>query len=99
MLIGGVQLWRDTSGPHADALIHITLGVGETDSEAVARESLRQAHETIDAFAASDETFANLLRDHQSLWELVHDYGMGTVLVATEDEEGNLVWLSDERCR
>lgn len=40
----------------------------------------------IAALAATDEPFANLLRDPRSRWEVVHDYGMGTLLVAAEDE-------------
>ena len=97
MLFGDLQLRRETSGPHADGRIHISVAVGESVSEAAARKSLRKAHDQIHTVAAIDETFANLLRDHRSQWELVHDYGMGTVLIATEDEEGNLVWQSDKR--
>ncbi len=93
--LGSIQMWRDTSGPRADGRIRITVGVGESVSEAVAREALHRAHETVDAVAATDENFANLLIDHRAHWELVHDYGMGTTLVAAEDGDGYLLWPSD----
>jgi hypothetical protein len=96
VLLGNVRLWRSTSGPRADGRITVTVGVGERVSEASARESLRQAHETVDAVAAGDAGFAQLLHAHHPRWELVHDYGMGTVLIASEDADGNLVWPSNE---
>ena len=92
VLLGNVQLWRSTSGPQADGRIQVTVEVGERASEAVARDALRQAHETVDAAAASDEVFAKLLLEHRPRWEVVHNYGMGTTLVASQDRDGNVVY-------
>jgi hypothetical protein len=94
VLLGNVQLWRSTSGPEADGRISVSVRVGERAPESSAREDLRRAHETIDAVVATDPEFAELLQTSHPRWELVHDYGKGTVLIATEDEAGNLVWPS-----
>ena len=56
------------------------------------RESFSRADDGIDTVSAADPTFANLPSDHTSQWELVQDSGMGTVLVAIENEEGNVEW-------
>lgn len=79
----------------ADGRIQVTVEVDERVSDAVARRALREAHETVDAAAMSDEAFANLLLKHRPRWELVHKYGMGTTLVASEDGDGNLHWAPD----
>jgi hypothetical protein len=62
VLLGNVQLWRSTSGPQADGRISVTVRVGERTSEASARDTLRRAHETVDAVAATDAEFAELLQ-------------------------------------
>jgi len=95
VMLGNIQLWRSTSGPGADGRISVTVRVADHVSEAFARDTLRQAHEVVAAVAATDSEFARLLRLHDCRWELVHDYGMGTVLVASEDADGNTVWPSE----
>jgi hypothetical protein len=92
-----VQLWRSTAGPEADGQICITVEVGEDASGEVAREAMRGAHETVTAVAATNERFANLLLERRPRWEVVHDYGMGTNLGASEDEDGNLIGPNGER--
>ena len=94
VMLGNVQLWRSTSGPAADDRIKVTVWVRERVSEAFARDTFRRAREDVAAVAATDPTFAQLLQIHDCRWELVHDCGMGTVLVASEDADGNVVWPS-----
>src|SRR4051794_37376462 len=77
--LGNVEMRRSTSGPLADGRISVTVGVGERVSEAVARDALRRAHETVDAAATSDGALAELLLQHGTCWEVVHNCGMGTV--------------------
>lgn len=73
----------------------MTVEVCERVSEDVARSALRRAHETVDAAAVSAEAFTKLLLEHRPRWELVYNYGMGTILLVSADEEGNLVWPPD----
>lgn len=92
---GMLQLWRTAAGPRPDGLIHMSVEVDESITEEAARELLRRARDMVEDVAATDAAFAELLRRHQSRWELVHDPGMGSVLLAVSDQEGNLVWQRD----
>ena len=99
VLLGNVQLWRSASGPQADGRINVTVRVGELASEKSARDTLRRAHEAVETVAATDAELAQLLRAHRPRWALVHDYGMGTVLIVSEDADGNVVWPSEGQPR
>jgi hypothetical protein len=95
--LGDVQLWRSTSGPAADGRITVTVRVGEHISEAFARDTFRRVHGELAALAAAHTEFARLVSTYDCHWELVHDYGMGSVLVASEDQHGDVVWPTDGR--
>ncbi len=57
-----------------------------------ARAEVDLARATMRAAVASDPRFGDLLDRYGCRWELVYDYGMGTVLLADIDDEGNLDW-------
>lgn len=59
--LGPAELCRWTAGPNADYAIHISVDVGQQVTREVARESVRAAKDAIDAAAASDPRFADLL--------------------------------------
>ena len=90
--LGPAELCRWTSGPNADHAIHISVDVGQEVTSEVALESVRQAKVVIGGAAASDSRFADLLGKHVCRWEVVHNYGMGAVLLAVVDDHGNIVW-------
>lgn len=94
--LGAVRLWRDTTSPSTDGRISVTTEVAAANvSEAAALRALREAHETVEAAAAADEAFARLITKHPPRWRIICDYGMGTVLVACEDDHGRLIWAED----
>jgi hypothetical protein len=89
--LGPAELYRWTSGPNADGTIHISVDVSRPVVGQIALESVRQAREAIDSAAASDPRFADLLRKHGCRWEVVHNYGMGAVLIAVVDDQGDII--------
>lgn len=77
-----------TSGPRVDGRIRVTVGVGDRAPEASVRDAVRRTHRTVDAVAATDAKFAQLLQAHDPRHEVVHDCGMGTTLIARGPREG-----------
>lgn len=57
-----------------------------------AERSLREARELIESVREASPRFAALLASASVLYEYVHDYGMGTLLVATARPTGPLTW-------
>lgn len=57
-----------------------------------AERSLGEARELIDSAREASARFAALLASADVLYEYVHDYGMGTLLVATARPTGPLTW-------
>jgi hypothetical protein len=60
--------------------------------ESVARPELREARQTIERACDEDERFAALVADSGVVYEFVHRYGMGALLVATAGRSGDLSW-------
>jgi hypothetical protein len=60
--------------------------------ESVARRELREARQTIETACDEDERFDALVADSGVVYELVHRYGMGALLVATAGRSGDLSW-------
>ncbi|WP_344776675.1 hypothetical protein [Nocardioides panacisoli] len=58
----------------------------------VATAGLARARELIGTACDVDPRFATLVARSDVLYEFVHDYGMGTLLVATARPEGPLTW-------
>ena len=104
--VGALTLYRDAAGPAHDGLIHIEVDCpNEPDrvTEEMARAAMACAVAQIQAIVASDPRFGesccrwtrpcSLLDRFGSVYEYVHDYGMGRVLVAVSQREGDLEWL------
>lgn len=58
----------------------------------MARAAMARAVAQIQAIIASDPRFGELLDRFGSVYEYVHDYGMGRVLVAVSQRDGDLEW-------
>lgn len=58
----------------------------------VAARHLEGARSTIETACAEDERFADLVADSGMVYEFVHRYGMGSLLVATAGRAGDLSW-------
>lgn len=61
-------------------------------SEEMARAAMARAVSQIQAIVATDPRLGELLDRFGSVYEYVHDCGMGRVLVAVSQGEGDLVW-------
>lgn len=58
----------------------------------VATRDLEGARNIIETACAEDERFADLVADSGVVYEFVHRYGMGSLLVATAGRAGDLSW-------
>jgi len=58
----------------------------------VANSELSRARALISSACDADPRFQALVADSDVLYEFVHDYGMGTVLVAAARPSGPLTW-------
>jgi hypothetical protein len=93
--MSALTLYRDAAGPAHDGLIHIEVDCpNEPDrvTEEMARAAMARAVPQIQAVIASDPRFGELLDRFGSVYEYVYDYGMGRVLVAVSQREGDLEW-------
>lgn len=59
---------------------------------AIGNHDLELARNLIQSVCEKDPRFAALFDDSGVVSELVHDYGMGTLLVATARRVGPLAW-------
>jgi hypothetical protein len=83
--IRGLTMYRVVAGPTHDDLIHVEVDCPtEPDrvTEGMARSAVAGARGEIQALIASDPRFGELLDRFGSVYEYVHDYGLGGVLVA-----------------
>jgi hypothetical protein len=80
------------AGPTADGMIRMTLRVGEHADHEGGQTALLKGRQVADEAASADPRFARLLDQYGCRWEIVSDYGMGTVLLGEADRHGNLVW-------
>lgn len=60
--------------------------------ESVATQDLEGARHTIETACAEDERFADLVADCGVVYEFVHRYDTGSLLVATAGRAGDLSW-------
>lgn len=59
---------------------------------AIGNHDLEAARDLIQSVCEKDPRFASLVADSGVVYEFVHAYGMGTLLVATARREGPLSW-------
>ena len=92
--LAGVRVWRDSHGPRADGSVHIDVcspidprsltGLAAEREVARARQVISQA--------SADPRFAQLLASNRVVWELVWEYGKGSIRLASIDQQGRLAW-------
>jgi len=90
--LGEVEICRNVAGPTADGVIRMTMRVGEHADRGGGQTALVQGRQVVDEAASADPHFARLLDKYDCRWEIVSDYGMGTVPLGEADRRGNLVW-------
>jgi hypothetical protein len=90
--LGEVEIWRNVAGPTADGVIRMAMRVGEHADCEVGLTALLQGRRVADEAASADPRFARLLDQYGYRWEIVNDYGMGTVLLGEADRLDTLVW-------
>jgi hypothetical protein len=83
---------RNVAGPTADGVISIRMRVGERTDREGGQTALLRGRRTVEKTASADPRFARLLSQYGCHYEIVNDYGMGTVLLGEADRSGNLVW-------
>jgi len=69
--------------------------VGQAPSDrlrAVGAGQLNEARQTVAALCAADGRFAAFIDGSGVVYEFVHRYGMGALLVATAGQSGDLSW-------
>jgi hypothetical protein len=98
----GLVLHTDPATEKAGRRLHIEFNcpidpsqVGKSPHdrlESVARRELREARQTIETACEEDERFAALVADSGVVYEFVHRYGTGALLVATAGRSGDLSW-------
>ena len=99
---GCVSLGRHTSGPAADGRIHIEVACS-TDpgflTATMAATELQQGLAQVEAMAASDTRFANLIHRCGVVREYVWDYGMGKTLLASVRDDDTVDWVWEPAAR
>jgi len=97
-MLGSVELHRATSGPTADGVISVVVRSSTpTPTEGAARAEVELARANVRVATVADPRLGELLDRYGSRWELVDDYGMGTLLLAHIDSDGNLAWEPGHR--
>jgi hypothetical protein len=66
----------------------------ENVTAARAREDLVEAARLIDRLSTSDVRFKEIVRGRKAEYELVDDYGKGSVLICRQDRGGRLEWAA-----
>jgi hypothetical protein len=98
----GLVLRVDQATPKSGRRMHIEFEcpidpsqVGRAQHERLAHAAerdLQAARETIGLACRADERFAALVSDSGLVYEYVHRYGMGALLVATAGQSGEMSW-------
>lgn len=92
-LAGDTQIRRSAGWPGADGHIYVGVVVdGDTVSKQAAQSRVDEARRRVDDLAKADPRFAALVRTHGVIWELVADYGSGSVQLAGISETGKIHW-------
>lgn len=58
----------------------------------LAQQDLQAARQTLEMACREDERFAALVADSGLVYEFVHRFGMGALLIATAGRSGDLSW-------
>jgi hypothetical protein len=96
VLLGPVELRRGVSGPLADGVISVVVRSSTSaPTYETARTDVNVARAVIASATAADPRLQDLLTRYGSRWELVDDYGMGTLLLAVVDDAGGVSWAPD----
>ena len=90
--VGEVVIFRNVAGPRADGVLCFAVTVNESADEQVGRLRLARGREQLAELRAADPRFAQLLERYDQRWEVVADYGMGTVLLGEASRDGDLDW-------
>jgi hypothetical protein len=92
--LAGVRVWRDNRGPRSDGSVHIDV-CSPFDPRSLTRlaaeREVDRARRVIGQ-ASADPRFAQLLASNRVVWELVWDYGQGSIRLASIDQQGRLAW-------
>lgn len=92
--LGDVEISRHASGPTADGMIRMMIKVDRRANRDMGLAALQRGRQIAEQAARSDPRFADMLNAYGCRWEVVHDYGMGTVLLGEAERCGDLVWLT-----
>jgi hypothetical protein len=100
--IGVLVLSSDPASAKEPRRLHVEFDcpydpsqVGKTPQERlrlVAQRDLDAARQTVDDLRRADERFAALVAESGLVYEYVHRYGMGALLVASAGATGDLNW-------
>lgn len=90
--LGEVEICRATAGPEADGIVHLIVTVAERADQRVAKAAVLRARQVTQEVALADPRFARLLDQYGYRWEVVSNYGMGTILLGEANGDGELVW-------
>lgn len=100
--LGGLTLRTDPATPKTGRLFHIefpcpadpalSMESRREQLHALGNHDLENARRLIESLCQQDDRFAALVAEPGVVYEFVHDYGMGTFLVATARRAGPLDW-------
>jgi hypothetical protein len=94
-------VWRDSHGRRADGSVHIDV-CSPVDprslTQLAAEREVARARRVISQTSA-DRRFAQLLASSRVVWELVWEYGMESIRLASIDQQGRLAWEAVRRRR
>jgi hypothetical protein len=90
--LGEVEIWRNVARSTADGVIRMAMRVGEHADREVGRPALLTGRRVVAEATSADSRFAGLLDQYGCRWEIVSDYGMGTLLLGEADDGGDLIW-------
>lgn len=101
-VLGNLILRTDPATPKAGRLLHIgfecpadpalSMESRREQLHALGNHDLEDARRLIQSVCEKDARFAALVAHSGVVYEFVHDYGMGTLLVATARRSGPLDW-------
>ena len=102
MNIRGLVFQADPETATSTRRVHIEFDcpfdpsqVGQAPSDrlrAIGARQLDEARQIVAALCAADDRFTTLIEGSGVVYEFVHRYGMGALLVATAGRSGDLSW-------
>lgn len=85
VLLDEVEIRRGFAGPNADGVIFMSVTVGEHANRDVGLDALGRGRESVNNAVSADPRFAELVDKYGCRWAVVHDYGMGKILLREAD--------------